>query len=409
MCDKNRKERVIINHASFIKKRKISAVIRSILGSGLLVIVLLINFDCSSHFPPNNGTCFPSLKEESIAISASAIPVKDGNIAESNRTNTLLISLGIDKKYPVQRFELFDDHANKIRETDIDGKVTISGLDAGKRYWFIPGAVDICEDEAMGNLFSGQTLPIPEYIITIGKFPKHLQGITTDDNRRSVFWSFTDRLVKSDLVGNILLEIPVDAHHGDLCYFDNKVYVAVEKGAFNGSGPNESWVYVYDALDLTLVSKKRIVETVFGAGGIGFGENSFVIIGGLPGDATHRENYLFEYDLDLNFIATHTLQTGNTSLGIQTIKYQIDTRTWWFATYPRSSDFQNPNTLFATSHTFQLLNQWNYDTSCGMMPIGGDFFITTETLYETIDGILSCSGRAYLSVSDPESGMKRMD
>ena len=42
---------------------------------------------------------------------------------------------------------------------------------------------------------------------------------------------------------------------------------------------------------------------------------------------THQDNYLFEYDKDLNFIQKHSLPTGYTRLGVQTIDY-VDNH-WW--------------------------------------------------------------------------------
>lgn len=46
----------------------------------------------------------------------------------------------------------------------------------------------------------------------------------------------------------LVRKIPVANHHGDLCFHDGKVYVAVNLGKFNDPAGNAgSWVYVYDA------------------------------------------------------------------------------------------------------------------------------------------------------------------
>ena len=115
-----------------------------------------------------------------------------------------------------------------------------------------------------------------------GVYPMHLQGDLHEDER-SIFWCFTDVLVKTDMNGRILKKTPVANHHGDLCYHDGKVYVAVNLGRFNDpKGNADSWVYVYDAEDLREAARHRVPEVVYGAGGIGRHAGRFVVVGGLP-------------------------------------------------------------------------------------------------------------------------------
>ena len=88
-----------------------------------------------------------------------------------------------------------------------------------------------------------------------GTYPHHLQGICTDDDN-ALFWSFTTQLVKTDRLGTVLKQVPVGNHHGDLCHHDGRIYVAVNFGNFNDPDGNaDSWVYVYDADDLSLIAK----------------------------------------------------------------------------------------------------------------------------------------------------------
>lgn len=62
-----------------------------------------------------------------------------------------------------------------------------------------------------------------------GTYPHHLQGICVDKDW--IYWSFTTALVKTDLDGKPLKK--VTNHHGDLCFYDGKIYVAVNLGKFN--------------------------------------------------------------------------------------------------------------------------------------------------------------------------------
>ena len=80
-----------------------------------------------------------------------------------------------------------------------------------------------------------------------GTYPAHLQGICTDD-KECIVWCFTNVLVKTDRAGKVLQRAAVASHHGDLCYHDGKVYVAVNLGHFNApQGKAKSWVYTNNA------------------------------------------------------------------------------------------------------------------------------------------------------------------
>ena len=114
-----------------------------------------------------------------------------------------------------------------------------------------------------------------------GSYPHHLQGICID-GEEAIYWSFTTTLVKTDRSGKAEDE-PVARHHGDLCYSEGKVYAAVNLGKFNDpKGNADSWVYVYDRDDLSLLEKHEIQEVFHGAGGIGFQDGHFFVVGGLP-------------------------------------------------------------------------------------------------------------------------------
>lgn len=162
-----------------------------------------------------------------------------------------------------------------------------------------------------------------------GRYKHHLQGVCVDGTG-NIFWSFTTELVKTNASGKVLLKIPVGNHHGDLCYRDGKVFVAVNFGAFNNpQGKADSWVYVYDAKKLLLIAKHQTPEVIYGAGGIASHQGKFVVVGGLPKGI--NENYLYEYDTNFKFVKKHVLKSGYTLMGIQTAAFADNQ--WWFGCY----------------------------------------------------------------------------
>jgi hypothetical protein len=130
-----------------------------------------------------------------------------------------------------------------------------------------------------------------------GIYPRHLQGICTD-GKGSIYWCWTDTLVKTDRDGRVLKKVAVASHHGDPYYHAGRVYVAVNLGKFNEpAGAADSWVYVYDGDTLAELAKHRVPEVAHGAGGMEFHDGKFIVIGGLP--PALDENYLYEYPFEL--------------------------------------------------------------------------------------------------------------
>jgi hypothetical protein len=100
-----------------------------------------------------------------------------------------------------------------------------------------------------------------------GTYPGHLQGISMND-RDAIYWSFTTALVKTDADGRVLEKIDAASHHGDLCFADGKVYVAVNLGLFNfPAGRADSWVYVYDADSLDELARHQRPRWFLGPAG----------------------------------------------------------------------------------------------------------------------------------------------
>lgn len=154
-------------------------------------------------------------------------------------------------------------------------------------------------------------------IICNGSYRHHLQGIATDG--KSIYWSMTTTLIKTDLDGNVLVSIEVPMHHGGLCVLDGKVYVALGMAGFNKvTPPDKNHVYVYDASDLKLLEKHPVPEACYGAGAVAAANGFFYVVGGLPKD--HTSNHIFQYDKDFKFVRQIDLE-GYTLLGIQSITY----------------------------------------------------------------------------------------
>lgn len=189
-----------------------------------------------------------------------------------------------------------------------------------------------------------------------GTYGGHLQGIAVQGDE-NIFWSFTNTLVKTDLQGRILNKVSVDSHSGDLCIQDQKVYVAVNLGKFNQeTGAADSWVYVYDSENLELLSRISIPQAVHGAGGMDYHDGSFFVVGGLP--EGYRENYVYQYDPEFNFIKRHVIESGYTLMGIQTACFNRGY--WWFGCYG------DPRETIKADKDFNMEERFRFDCSLGL-------------------------------------------
>lgn len=226
-----------------------------------------------------------------------------------------------------------------------------------------------------------------------GTYAHHLQGVCTDE-REAIFWCFTTKLVKTDRVGKVLKQVDVANHHGDLCFRDGKVYVAVNLGKFNDpKGNADSWVYVYDAGDLSLLAKHELPEVFHGAGGIAPHSGKFLVVGGLPEGVD--ENLVYEYDAEFRFVRKHALAGGHTLMGIQTAAF-ADGR-WWFGCYGK------PPILLTADASLGGVRRSEFDGSLGIVPLGeGKFLIarggTTKDKRHT--------GRLVMAEADERQGLK---
>jgi hypothetical protein len=229
-------------------------------------------------------------------------------------------------------------------------------------------------------------------VICEGSYQRHLQGICVDD--KAIYWSFTTTLVKTDLDGKRIKQIPVVNHHGDLCFHEGKLYVAVNLGKFNDpKGNADSWIYIYDAASLDEIARHEVQQVFHGAGGIGFREGRFFVVGGLPGDI--QENYVYEYDQEFKFIRRHAVNSGQTRLGIQTATFAHDG--WWFGCYG------TPKILLVTDADFNMKGRYEFDCSLGIVGIGDGRLLSASGKCDKKKG---CVGSFRLAIPDSSSGLK---
>lgn len=205
-----------------------------------------------------------------------------------------------------------------------------------------------------------------------GVYPGHLQGVCTND-RDAIYWSMTTNLVKTDVSGNIIRQVAVANHHGDLCHVDGKIYVAVNLALFNDPQKrSDSWIYVYDGDDLALLARYAVSDVVYGAGGIAFGDGLFTVVGGLPDGM--GENYVYRYEKGFRSGRRIALNTGQTYKGIQTAAFDGDH--WWFGCYGKP-DFME--VLIRTDRTFGAIQKFAFDGSTGIVPLDRDTFLVART------------------------------
>ncbi len=252
-----------------------------------------------------------------------------------------------------------------------------------------------CASLAMASLLTASIAAAAEFheVACEGEYPRHLQGVCTD-GKDAIFWSFTTRLVKTDRDGKITRQVDVASHHGDLCFHEGKVYVAVNLGKFNDpKGNADSWVYVYDAADLSLLARRHTPEAFHGAGGVAFHDGTFLVVGGLPDDVT--ENYVYEYDAAFRFVKKHALAGGHTLMGVQTAAFADGH--WWFGCYG------DPKILLKVDASLKRVERFEFDCSLGIVPVGPGKFLVARG-GSTKDKRLT--GRLVPAVPDEERGLK---
>jgi hypothetical protein len=212
----------------------------------------------------------------------------------------------------------------------------------------------------------------------------HLQGMTTD-YRNYIYWSHTTQIVKTDLNGNIVSRIDVPTHHGDLAYYKDRIYVAVNFGKFNEApGLADSWVHVYRADDLGFIKKYPVPEAVHGAGGIAIHNDVAMVVGGLP--PGNNVNFIYEYDMEFNLKKLHRLPSGYTYLGIQTATW-FDGY-WYFGCYasPHNPEGKVLKASMNEKGELELAGMYDKDMSYGIIGLKDNLFLCSSHRFKRSAG-----------------------
>lgn len=239
-----------------------------------------------------------------------------------------------------------------------------------------------------------QPLDLDAYPLKVtceGLYPGHLQGVCLDGEGH-IFWSFTTWLVKTDLQGKLIKKVPVDDHHGDACYVNGRVYIAVNLGDFNNpQGKADSWVYVYDAENLKELARHEVQQVIYGAGGMAYHDGRFLVVGGLPEEID--ENYLYEFDEQFSFVRRHTLASGHTHLGIQGATYAEGN--WWFACYGSQ--------VLVADEDFNMKKRFTFECGYGIVGLSDSHLYIARGQCDKQSG---CDGYLLQATPDDIQGLK---
>lgn len=163
-------------------------------------------------------------------------------------------------------------------------------------------------------------------ILCQGEYPWHPQGCCTDG--RSIWWSFTTVLVKTDMSGSVQMRsrdfrelCPGVAKHalphaGDICVHDGAVYAGMNLGERDGVRVGDE-VWRFDADTLKVARRYPTPEAVWCNNGLEWCDGYFWVISNAPRGSKY--NYVFQYTEDFRFCRPRILASGWTNLGVQTI------------------------------------------------------------------------------------------
>ena len=156
-----------------------------------------------------------------------------------------------------------------------------------------------------------------------GDYAGHVQGIATDG--KTLYWSFTGTVVRTDLNGRVLARHNLPGHGGDPCFAGGKLYVPVGS-RFNQEPKKknkpENFVQILTPA-LKPLNAVPLVNFKYGAGGIGCRNGRFFIVGGRPDGKPG--NTIHEYDANFKPLRRHEIDFNSAS-GIQTINFTPEGR-----------------------------------------------------------------------------------
>ena len=146
-------------------------------------------------------------------------------------------------------------------------------------------------------------------------YKNHLQGIAVSGDGH-IYWSYSDKILKTDAGGKIRAIVDAPWHQGDCCFCDGKLYVAANHGEFNTKDKADNYVYIYDA-DLNFLQKIPLPEIEGGLGGITYHGGSFYAVGGI--DKSEANFKICKYSKDFKLERDFFVPVGESLWGVQTI------------------------------------------------------------------------------------------
>ena len=193
------------------------------------------------------------------------------------------------------------------------------------------------------------------------KFRGHLQGFAIGEGK--IYWAQTHIMIRSDEKGNIERVVEAPGHHGDCCFHDGKLYVAVNFGKFNTKDKAKNEVWVYDA-DLNFITSFPLPYLEGGLGGIEYYNGSFYCVGGI--DPSEKEFKICKVSKDFKLEKEYFIPVENTFLGVQTI---LRTQGRFLL-----GCYLKPNTTprlftYECDDDFKVIKRHKINTSCGMAAI----------------------------------------
>lgn len=150
-------------------------------------------------------------------------------------------------------------------------------------------------------------------------YNQHLQGIDIDEDSRTIYSIFTDAIVRSDYVGNVLQEVYLDGdsfdHLGDPEVVGDYLYVP-QAVKFNVRTPSNN-MYIYNKHTLELEDIVPIKQVKLGSGAVTYLNGYFYVCGGILPEMDY--NLVYKYDQELNYVRKYRIYTGATWQGVQTL------------------------------------------------------------------------------------------
>ena len=203
-----------------------------------------------------------------------------------------------------------------------------------------------------------------------GEYAGHVQGIATDGN--TLYWSFTNTVVRTDLNGRVLARYALSGHGGDPCFAAGKLYVPV--GSRFNQEPRkknrpENFVQILSP-GLKPLNAVPLVNFKYGAGGIACRNGHFFVVGGRP--SGRPGNTIHEYDANFKPLRSHDINFDSES-GIQTINFTPEGRCL-IGCYGVGN--------FATEldGKWRVVRRPRPNVALGVIPLGGELYLIARSI-----------------------------